>query len=138
MARSARVAPPAPAAPPLDYGAIDIILVDDAGIVPINTAALGHEGATDVITLPYPAIPGEDSGATAEIVINVERAWQQGGRDPQTADRELALYLAHACDHLRGFDDDTPAARRAMRRREWRWLRLLGVPELFGMQSGKK
>lgn len=130
--------PPEPVAPPLDYSEIDILLVDDSGIVPINAAALGHGGATDVITLPYPAIPGEETGATAEIVINVERAWQQGGGNFQAADRELALYLAHACDHLRGFDDDTPPARRSMRRREWRWLRLLGVPELFGMQSRKK
>ncbi len=118
-------------APAWDWRSIDVLLVDNAGIAPINAAAVGHEGPTDVITLPYEAIPGEPSGATAEIVLNVERAWQQGGAAAHGADRELALYLAHACDHLRGHDDATPAGRRSMRRREWRWLKQTGIPRLF-------
>jgi rRNA maturation RNase YbeY len=107
-----------------------LILVDDAGCVPINAAALGHAGPTDVITLEYEPIPGEPAGATAEIILNVECAWKQGG-SREEANRELALYLAHACDHLCGFDDQTASDRRAMRRREWRWLKQVGVPDLF-------
>ena len=86
---------------------------------------------TDVITLTYPALPGEDPGDSAEIILNVECAWKQGGGG-EGADRELAFYLAHAFDHLAGHDDATPAARTSMHRREWRWLKSLGpVPALF-------
>ena len=108
-----------------------LILVDDAGIAPINAAAVGHAGATDVITLTYPALPGEPPGDSAEIILNVECAWKQGGGGAG-ADRELAFYLAHAFDHLADHDDATPAARTAMHRREWRWLTALApLPALF-------
>ena len=118
-------------APQRVWREIDILVVDDAGIAPIHAAAMGHDGPTDVLTLAYEAIPGEPEGATAELVVNAERAWQQGGGCRAGANRELALYLAHACDHLCGHDDQTPAERRAMRRREWRWLAQVGVPEIF-------
>lgn len=111
---------------------ITLILVDDAGCAPINEAAVGHQGPTDVITMRYPAIPGEDEGDSAEIVLNVECAWKQGG-GISGADRELAFYLAHAFDHLAGYDDSTPAMRTSMHRREWRWIKAIGhVERLFG------
>jgi len=46
-------------------------------------------------------------------------------------DRELALYLAHGCDHLAGADDATPRQRAAMRRRELRWLRAAAHADLL-------
>lgn len=110
-------------------GEVAVILVDDAGIEPINRAAVGHDGATDVITLTYDAIPGEEYGSTAEIILNVERALGQRPEDPSL---ELAYYLAHAFDHLSGRDDATPATRTAMHRRERRWLsRLAGTSQLL-------
>lgn len=104
---------------------VTLILVDDAGCAAINVAAVGHAGPTDVITLTYPAVPGEEPGDSAEIVLNLECAWNQGGGG-EGASRELAFYLAHAFDHLAGHDDDTPAARTSMHRREWRWIRSAG------------
>ncbi len=118
------------AAPQRVWTEVTLLLVDDAGCAPINAAALGHAGPTDVITLDYAPIPGEPAGATAEIILNTECAWQQGG-SRAAANRELALYLAHGCDHLCGFDDQTTPERRSMRRREWRWLKQVGIPEVF-------
>ena len=104
----------------VDLGEVTVILVDDAGIAPINEAAVGHQGATDVITMPCDAVPGVP--ASAEIVIDAEMALSQRPEDPLL---ELAFYLAHAFDHLAGHDDSTPASRTSMHRREWRWLRSL-------------
>ena len=110
---------------------ITLILVDDEQCAPINEAAVGHQGPTDVITITYPSLPGEEAGDSAEIILNVECAWNQGG-GAEGADRELAFYLAHAFDHLAGHDDNTPAARTSMHRREWRWIRSIGeIGELF-------
>ena len=120
---------------------ITLILADDASIAPVNKAAVGHVGATDVITMVYPSLPGEEPGDSAEIVLNVECAWKQGGGGTG-ADRELAFYLAHAFDHLAGHDDATPAERTSMHRREWRWLKAVGpLPALFrrpAEQRGKR
>ena len=103
----------------VDLGETTLIIVDDEGCAPINKAAVGHKGATDVITLFYPAIPGDETGSSAEIIVNAECALKQRPEDPV---RELAFYIAHAFNHLSGRDDDTPEKRTAMHRRERRWL----------------
>jgi len=74
-----------------------------------------------VVSQAYPAVPGA-CPATAERGVNPEGAQPEGRRRPGGAARELALYLAHGLDHLAGRDDDAPARRRAMRRRETAWL----------------
>jgi ssRNA-specific RNase YbeY (16S rRNA maturation enzyme) len=121
------------------WGVVSVVLVDDGGIGRINRACFGRSGATDVISLTYAPVPGETDGGAAEIIVNVQRAQEEGGRHWRQADRagcsprpprrrvaaclELALYLAHGCDHLTGATDDTPVLRRRMRQRELRWVR---------------
>ena len=123
-----------PAEPP--WQEVTIHLLDDAGIAPVNAAILAHEGATDVITQRYEPIPGEPAGLVGELFVNVERAARVGARRAGwSADRELALYLAHGFDHLTGADDGTPAERARMRRRELSWLKRLPLTPLF--QTGK-
>lgn len=103
------------------YAELSIMLVGDGDMPGCKERVFGIRRQTDVISLAYAAIPGIQP-ATAELVINAERALQEGAGRPGGAARELALYLAHGLDHLAGHDDDTPAARRSMRRRETRWL----------------
>jgi rRNA maturation RNase YbeY len=109
---------------------VTVHLLDDAKIAPVNRAVMGHEGATDVITQRYEPIPGEPPGLVGELFVNVECACRAAPRRKGwSADHELALYLAHGCDHLSGADDRAPRERAAMRRRELAWLkRLVDVP----------
>ncbi len=111
---------------------VTLHLLDDVGITPLNKAIMGHDGATDVITQRYAAIPGERLGIIGEIFVNAECAnkrWRRGAA--WSADQELALYLAHGCNHLVGADDATMAQRKSMRRRELAWLRRLDAVKLF-------
>jgi len=94
-------------APQFPWRELTVILADDATIDPINRAVMGHAGATDVITQRYEAVPGEPPGLVGELVINVEQAWRvgarlAGARSTWSPAHELALYLAHGCDHLAG------------------------------------
>jgi ssRNA-specific RNase YbeY (16S rRNA maturation enzyme) len=95
----------------------------------VNRAVFGSDEATDVITLRLEPVPGETCPLAAEVFVNAQRARREGRRRPGRRgapwgpDAELALYLAHACDHLAGASDATPAGRAAMRRRELRWVR---------------
>ncbi|HMO50918.1 MAG TPA: rRNA maturation RNase YbeY [Kiritimatiellia bacterium] len=101
-----------------------VVLVGHQRMTALNEHVLEHEGTTDVITFSYPTEPGESpAGWRAEIVINVEEAEEVAGPDPRAVSRELALYLAHGCQHLGGADDATPGQRRAMAARQNRWLR---------------
>jgi ssRNA-specific RNase YbeY (16S rRNA maturation enzyme) len=115
------------------WRALTVILTDDAGMTGWNQRVMGHTGSTDVITQRFEPLPGESPGVRGELLVNVERAWQvAGGRTRGwSADRELALYIAHGCDHLNEAEDATPAGRRRMRRRELRWLRACPIPLLI-------
>lgn len=108
--------------PHLPWDTVSVVLTDDAGIHAVNRDFLGHDYPTDVISFAFAPLPGADSGMTGEIAVNVERAVRLGGRHGSAA-RELALYVAHGCDHLDGSDDATARDRRRMRARECRWLR---------------
>ena len=99
-----------------------MVLADDAGITPVNRKFLNHACATDVITFTLPSMPGGGAGTSGEIHLNVERALGEGARRGGAAD-ELALYLAHGCDHLMGANDRAVIERRRMRRRELLWIR---------------
>ena len=112
------------------WASLEIILTDDAGIVAANCAVFGRDYVTDVISLAYPPLPGEQGGA-GELIIDVAQAVREGARRAGGPDRELALYLAHGCDHLAGADDATPRQRAAMRRRELRWLRAAARADLL-------
>jgi len=112
------------------WASLEIILTDDAGIVAANRAVFGRDYVTDVISLAYPPLPGEQGGA-GELIIDVAQAVREGARRAGGPDRELALYLAHGCDHLAGADDATPRQRAAMRRRELRWLRAAAHADLL-------
>jgi len=118
---------------------VAVYLLDDAGIVPVNQAVMRHEGVTDVITQRYEPLPGEPAGLIGEIFANVERACCAAPRRRGwSADRELALYLAHGLDHLTGADDSAPADRARMRRRELSWLRKLSLTPLFRTDNIKR
>lgn len=108
--------------PAEEWGTVALTLTDDAGITAANRAYFGKNSPTDVISCAYDPMPGEAGLRTGEVIVNVQRACEEGARRDGT-DAELALYIAHGCQHLAGRDDGTPADRAAMHRCENAWLR---------------
>ena len=104
------------------WGELSLVLTDNAGIRQINTGFLHVTDATDVIAFRYAPVPGDRKYASGEIFVNVERAVETGYLYGGSS-RELALYIAHGCDHLAGQSDSTTAGYTRMRRRELRWLK---------------
>jgi rRNA maturation RNase YbeY len=96
----------------------------------VNRRVFGRSGATDVISLRYAPTPPR-RGLAGEIIVNVQRALAVGPRYWRgRRNRELALYVAHGCDHLQGWDDRGRAARMRMRRRELHWIREAAARDL--------
>ncbi len=108
---------------PITWTDVSIVLVDDHESRDINRTHLGHDYATDVISFNFAPMPGDsENEMSGEIIINVELAYRCG-LTFNGPNHELALYLAHGCDHLSGANDNTKHRRQIMRRRELRWLR---------------
>jgi len=111
--------------PSLQWNEINVLLVDDTIITNSNREYFGKNSPTDVITFRYDPIPGEEEAYSGDLLINVDRAIEEGFKRGNIS-RELALYIAHGINHLSGEDDDTPAKRKKMRAAENAWLREAG------------
>ena len=101
-------------------------LVRDAESDALHRAIMGVEGATDVITQAYDAVPPEEPGLYGELFVNADQAQRAAPRRKGWSPaKELLLYVAHGMDHLSGADDCAEADYNRMRRRELKWLNSL-------------
>lgn len=99
--------------------AVSLLLTDDAEIARLHGVFLGDPTETDVISF--------DIDATAEVVVNVDRAAREATRRGVSRADELALYVVHGVLHVCGFDDIEQEARARMRIAEREVLVALGV-----------
>ena len=104
------------------WSVVTVILTDNAQIAEVKEQVFGRSEVTDVVALRYAPMPGIEDTTSAEVFVNVERAVSYT-RTSWSTSKELALYIAHGCDHLAGQSDSTERGRLRMRRRELRWLR---------------
>ena len=101
-------------------------LVRDAASDELHRAIMGVEGATDVITQAYDAVPPEKPGLYGELFVNTDQALRVAPkRKGWSPAKELLLYVAHGMDHLSGADDCAESDYNRMRRRELKWLNSL-------------
>lgn len=108
---------------PAQIRQVVVVLQDDASSAEAHVAINGVEGATDVITQPYDAMPNEEPGIYGELYVNVERAVKvASARKSWSVEKETLLYIAHGIDHLSGADDIEDKDRLRMRRRELKWI----------------
>ena len=92
----------------------------------LNETFLGHAGSTDVITFDHQE-HADEGQIYGEIFISIDDALIYASRFRVHWQSEVTRYLVHGVLHLEGFDDTTPAARRAMKRRENRLLKQLSA-----------
>jgi len=115
----------------LPFREVTVVLQDDAQSDEVHRGIMGVEGATDVITQAYEAIPPEPEGVYGELYVNVDQAVRAAPRRRGwSAAKELLLYVAHGMDHLSGADDHSPEDYARMRRRELGWLRAIKMSVL--------
>lgn len=100
---------------------LGFFFVGTAEITRLNETFLQHAGATDVITFDY-GEPGETTRIAGEIFVCIDEALTQARRFRTTWQSEVIRYLVHGVLHLRGYDDQSGAHRRIMKREENRLL----------------
>lgn len=119
-------------------GEVCVILAGNASTRGINRQLFDSPDTTDVMSLRYDPSPGTGGMCSGEVVVNVERAIEEGPRRGG-ADRELALYVAHGIDHLSGEEDGSARGYARMRRRELRWLKAAaGAGLLHGLVASRR
>jgi probable rRNA maturation factor len=111
---------------PRDHFELGIHLVAAAEMARLNERFLQHAGSTDVITFDYAdnarRVSSPVPAFCGEIFICLDEAVALARRFRTTWQSELVRYLIHGVLHLRGYDDQDPAARRRMKQVENRLL----------------
>jgi rRNA maturation RNase YbeY len=102
------------------WSEVSLVITDDALMTSVNEQFTGDTCTTDVLSFCLPPMPDDAESYTGEVFVNAEIAL---ARKNSGSIRELALYIAHGCDHLMDEDDEDAASQRRMRRRELGWLR---------------
>lgn len=119
------------AAEGVERAEISILLADDRQIAAVHRRWLGVPGPTDVITFDLSTgnatLPPLGMLA-GDIVVSTETARRMARAVGSTPRRELSYYIVHGLLHLTGYDDHTPADRRAMRARERTVMKACGLP----------
>jgi len=98
---------------------VDVSWVSDAEMRRLNRRHTGRTGTTDVLSFedgsPDPELRAARLG---DVICNLELAASRAQELGDCAEAEAVLYAVHGLLHLVGFTDETPTARRRMRRAE--------------------
>ncbi len=119
---------------------VDVLLLDDEGIHEINLEHRGVDAPTDVLSFPmfdlkpgdkpspHDADPGTGTVMLGDMVLNLDRAREQGAEFGHGAVREVAYLAVHSVLHLLGYDHmDDGSMKAQMRAREEAILTQLGI-----------
>ena len=103
---------------------IEILVVDDAAIQPINARFLGHDAPTDVVSF---VLEREGRFLEGQIVLSAETAQRNAEEYHWPGEDEMLLYLVHGTLHLVGYEDTTEESWQEMRSRERKYLAGFGL-----------
>lgn len=95
---------------------ISLAVIDDRRIRALNRKFLRHDYATDVLAFKL------DDGFFGEVVVSATTARREARSRGIGAQEELLRYVAHGVLHLLGYEDKTPAGRRAMWKKQETYL----------------
>lgn len=105
-------------------GEVSIAVVDDARMHELNRQYLCHDYPTDVLSF---LLEHEGDRLEGEVIVSADYAAREAKSFGWSLEDELLLYVVHGCLHLVGHDDQTPAAKAAMRLEEQRFLKTFGL-----------
>jgi probable rRNA maturation factor len=99
---------------------LSLLIVDDAGITPLNQEYLGRSGPTNVLAFPMQAGEYGDLNPhlLGDVVISVETCRREAEAVGMRFEQRFTELLIHGILHLRGYDhEQSPQEARRMARK---------------------
>jgi len=111
----------------IDNAELSITFATDSEIKALNKIYRHRAAPTDVLSFSMREGKriARDSDILGDIVISVDRARAQAKTFGTSFKEEMKLYIIHGVLHLLGYDDEEPAARKKMRRKEQELLNII-------------
>lgn len=101
-------------------GELSLLIVDDAGIAPLNHQYLGRRGPTNVLAFPMQDSEFSDINPhlLGDVVISVDTCRREAEAAGYSFEHRFTELLIHGILHLRGYDHEhSPAEARRMARK---------------------
>lgn len=115
--------------------AISLMLGDDAAIRTLNASFRGKDKATNVLSFPAPAMPGDSEPALGDIALAYETCAREAEEEGKALADHLTHLVVHGTLHLLGHDHETEAEAEAMEALEIRILAGLGIADPYAMSE---
>ena len=102
---------------------LTIMFVDPDPIAQLHMRWMNLEGPTDVMSFPMDELrPGDGrtvmEGVLGDIVISMDKVWEQAENYGHSKEREYAFLIAHSMLHLFGYDHMEEEERKDMEKRQ--------------------
>lgn len=97
---------------------ISVSFVDNIEIQELNREYRGVDRETDVLSFPMDEDLPVPIPILGDIIISVEKAYEQAVEYGHSLDRELAYLTAHSMFHLMGYDHMSDEEKQIMREKE--------------------
>jgi probable rRNA maturation factor len=94
---------------------VNFIFCSDQYLLGLNIKHLNHKTLTDIITFDYSESRNSIEG---DVFISIDRVLENSLKFKRGFDEELHRVLIHGILHLLGYDDKTPKAKAAIRKKE--------------------
>ena len=114
---------------------INVIFVDNAQITELNKKHRNLDKPTDVLSFPlgkdgkYDVNPENGAFMLGDVVISVEKAYEQAKSYGHSFQREIGFLTAHSVLHLLGYDHEVGGIEKVrMREKEEKIMAQLGLP----------
>lgn len=110
---------------------LSIRIVDEAEITALNKQYRGKDGPTNVLSFPYEAMPGVESGLLGDVVICAPVVFEEAIAQDKQPDAHWAHMVVHGILHLQGYDHHHDAEAARMEKREVGVLAELGFSDPY-------
>ena len=114
----------------LEEDEMSILLCDNAKIHKLNKEYRGIDRPTDVLSFPMLSDDFDielEEESLGDIVISLERAFEQSKEYNHSFEREVCFLVCHSTFHLLGYDHDTEENTKQMREKEEYILNKLNI-----------
>jgi probable rRNA maturation factor len=116
---------------PSRVGAIGVLLTDDAAIRALNAGFRGKDKATNVLSFPAPAMPGDPEPMLGDIALGFETCAREADDESKTLQDHATHLVIHGVLHLLGLNHETETEAEAMETREIAVLAGLGIADPY-------
>jgi probable rRNA maturation factor len=110
---------------------VAVRIVDEAEITALNRRYRGKDGATNVLSFPFDAMPGVETEQLGDIVICAPVVASEAVSQGKSLEAHWAHIVIHGVLHLLGYDHHHDDEAQEMEAQEIRLLASLGLPDPY-------